>query len=34
MITVGYSTRNHNPEFIKYLKKIEVIEKINNNILI
>ena len=40
MITVGYSTRKHNPEFIEYLKKssgfkkIEVIEKINNNILI
>ena len=36
MITVGYSTRTHNPEFIEYLKKssgfkkIEVIEKINN----
>ena len=36
MITVGYSTRKHNPEFIEYLKKssgykkIEVIEKINN----
>ena len=36
MITVGYSTRVHNPEFIEYLKKssgykkIEVIEKINN----
>ena len=35
MITVGYSTRTHNPEFIEYLKKkfkvfkkIEVIEKI------
>jgi len=37
MITIGYSTRNHNPEFIEYLKKssgnpkyVEVIEKINN----
>ena len=36
MITVGYSTRKHNPEFIEYLKKssgykkLEVIEKINN----
>ena len=36
MITVGYSTRSHNPEFIEYLKKssgfkkINVIEKINN----
>ena len=36
MITVGYSTRKHNPQFIEYLKKssgfkkIEVIEKINN----
>lgn len=36
MITVGYSTRKHNPEFVDYLKKssgfkkIEVIEKINN----
>ncbi len=36
MITIGYSTRNHNPEFTEYLKKssgfkkIEVIEKINN----
>jgi glycosyltransferase involved in cell wall biosynthesis len=36
MITVGYSTRKHNPKFIEYLKKssgfkkIEVIEKINN----
>ena len=36
MITVGYSTREHNPQFIEYLKKssgfkkIEVIEKINN----
>lgn len=35
MITVGYSTREHNPKFIEYLKKssgfkkIEVIEKIN-----
>jgi len=38
MITVGYSTREHNPKFIEYLKKssgfkkIEVIEKINNEI--
>lgn len=37
MITIGYSTRNHNPQFIEYLKKssgnpkyVEVIEKINN----
>jgi len=36
MITVGYSTREHNPKFIDYLKKssgfknLEVIEKINN----
>ena len=36
MITVGYSTREHNPKFIEYLKKssgfkkLEVIEKINN----
>jgi glycosyltransferase involved in cell wall biosynthesis len=36
MITIGYSTRTHNPKFIEYLKKssgfkkIEVIEKINN----
>jgi glycosyltransferase involved in cell wall biosynthesis len=36
MITVGYSTREHKPEFIEYLKKssgfkkIEVIEKVNN----
>jgi glycosyltransferase involved in cell wall biosynthesis len=36
MITVGYSTRKHNPEFIEYLKKssgfkkINVIEKVNN----
>jgi ferritin len=36
MVTVGYSTRKHNPKFIEYLKKssgfkkIEVIEKINN----
>lgn len=36
MITVGYSTREHNPQFIEYLKKssgfkkIDVIEKINN----
>ena len=37
MITIVYSTRNHSPEFIEYLKKssgnpkyVEVIEKINN----
>ena len=36
MITVGYSTRSHKPEFIEYLKKssgfkkVNVIEKINN----
>jgi GT2 family glycosyltransferase/predicted transport protein len=36
MITVGYSSREHKPEFIEYLKKssgykkINVIEKINN----
>ena len=36
MITVGYSTREHNPQFIEYLKKssgfkkIEVVEKVNN----
>ena len=36
MITVGYSTRKHNPQYIEYLKKssgfkkIEVIEKVNN----
>lgn len=36
MITVGYSTRNHNPDFQDYLikssgnKKLSVIEKINN----
>lgn len=36
MITVGYSTREHNPTFIEYLKKssgfknLQVIEKINN----
>jgi hypothetical protein len=36
LITVGFSTRKHNPEFIEYLKKssgfkkINVIEKINN----
>jgi hypothetical protein len=36
MITIGFSTRNDNPEFIKYLKQtcgikdVEVIQKINN----
>ncbi len=36
MITIGYSTRNSNPDFIEYLKKscgnpkIQVIEKVNN----
>lgn len=36
MLTIGYSTREHKPEFIEYLKKssgfkkINVIEKINN----
>jgi glycosyltransferase involved in cell wall biosynthesis len=37
MITVGYSTRKHNPDLIEYFKKssgnpkyVEVIEKINN----
>ena len=36
MITIGYSTRKHNPEFIEYLKKnsgfkkINVIEKVND----
>ena len=37
MITIGYSTREHNPQFIEYLKKssgfgknVEVIEKVNN----
>ena len=37
MITVGYSTRTHNPELIEYFKKssgnpkyVEVIEKVNN----
>jgi hypothetical protein len=36
LITVGYSTRKHNPEFIEYIKKtsgfkkIHVIEKVNN----
>jgi hypothetical protein len=36
MITIGYSTRSHNPVFIEYLKKscginnVTVIEKINN----
>jgi glycosyltransferase involved in cell wall biosynthesis len=38
MITIGYSTRKHNPKFIEYLKKssgfkkVEVIEKINNGV--
>ena len=36
MITIGYSTRNSNPEFQEYLKKssghpkVQVIEKVNN----
>jgi len=36
MLTIGFSTRKHNPDFIKHLKKscglkdIQVIEKINN----
>ena len=36
MITIGYSTRNSNPEFQEYLKKssghpkIQIIEKVNN----
>ena len=37
MITIGYSTRESNPQFIEYLKKssgfgknVEVIEKVNN----
>jgi len=36
MITIGYSTRSHNPQFIDYLKKscgltnVNVIEKVNN----
>jgi len=36
MITIGYSTRNSNPEFIKYLEKscgvpkAQIIEKVNN----
>jgi glycosyltransferase involved in cell wall biosynthesis len=36
LITVGFSTRKHNPEFIEYIKKtsgfkkIHVIEKVNN----
>ncbi len=36
MITIGYSTRQHNPQFIDYLKKssglqnVTVIEKVNN----
>ena len=36
MLTIAYSTREHKPEFIEYLKKssgfkkIEVIEKVNN----
>jgi hypothetical protein len=35
-LTIGFSTRVHNPEFVEYLrkssgfKKIEVIEKVNN----
>ena len=36
MITVGYSTRTHNPDLIEYFKKssgnpkyVEVIEKVN-----
>ncbi len=36
MITIGFSTRSHNQEYIDYLQKksmykdVEVIEKINN----
>jgi hypothetical protein len=36
MITIGYSTRKHNPELISYFKKssgnpkVQIIEKINN----
>jgi len=36
MITIGYSTRSHKPEFIEYLRgvaghpKVQIIEKINN----
>lgn len=36
MITIGYSTRTHNPQFIEYLKKscgipdVKIIEKVNN----
>jgi hypothetical protein len=36
MITIGYSTRNSNPEFQEYLKKssghpkVQIIEKVNN----
>jgi hypothetical protein len=36
MITIGYSTRSHKPEFIDYLKtaaghpKVQIIEKVNN----
>ena len=36
MITIGYSTRSHKPEFIEYLKsaaghpKVQIIEKVNN----
>ena len=35
MITIGYSTRSHKPEFIEYLRdtaghpKVQIIEKIN-----
>jgi ferritin len=37
MITIGYSTRKHNPAFIEYLTKVsglpkvEIIEKVNPN---
>ena len=36
MITIGYSTRKHNPEYKEYLQKtcmykqVQIIEKINN----
>jgi glycosyltransferase involved in cell wall biosynthesis len=36
MITIGYSTRNHNPELISYFRKssgnpkVQIIEKVNN----